>query len=322
MSNNPISLERDFLRQQFRITRSALGGLVGKSDTRSWSHPSKKSRKETHSKVSSFPKTVHKNSPDGIIYEYKKSFVPTNKHIDIVYFFKQFFFAKPKMKQKKKTQFRLSFFLHRLFYGLCLSVCLVLLAIIFLPSAYYAFFPADVVPLKTDQHGTVLGGAYAAGAASRKGPLPAPEKEESLPTGTWLIIPKIGVNTEILESAKPEDSLDKGVWRVPEFGTATDTSKPMILAAHRYGWKAWWLAGNQYWKYHSFYLLPDLVQGDLIQVIDGQRKYVYEVYAGEQAKEISDYNADLILYTCKFLDSPLRFFRYARRVDLRNPVGK
>lgn len=188
-----------------------------------------------------------------------------------------------------------------------------LLVLLFGPSLYYKVFPGDPVPLTTTETGTPLGGRFDSGTAQRQVPLPP--YDETLPDGTWLIIPRIGVRAEIQENENSEVALEKGVWRVPDFGKAGDVSKPMILAAHRYGYIWWWKNGSQYWRYNSFYLLPDLQQGDLVEVISEKRKYVYEIYAGEEATEISDYNADLILYTCKFLNGDLRFFRYARLLD-------
>jgi sortase (surface protein transpeptidase) len=134
--------------------------------------------------------------------------------------------------------------------------------------------------------------------------------DPTLPEGTWISIPKIGVNTQALALENSEAALEKGVWLVPEFGRPGDTTQPTIMAAHRYGWKWWWQ--NDYWKLHSFYLLTETQPGDLIEVITDQKKYVYEVYAADEGDHITDYSADLILYTCKFLNSPVRYFRYAK----------
>ncbi len=220
-----------------------------------------------------------------------------------------------------KTAPKVSLKLKKIIFGTTIAASLITLTILLAPSVYYTLFPSDPVPIKSDSSGSAMGGSYASGSSRVISRVVEPAYDENLPDGTWLIIPKIGVKTEILESADSEEALSKGVWRVPDFGTPSDLSKPMILAAHRYGWKAWWENGNQYWRYHSFYLLPKLEQGDLIEVISNHRKYLYEVYAGEQGEDITDYNADLILYTCKFLDSPLRYFRYARLVNPNKPAA-
>lgn len=136
-----------------------------------------------------------------------------------------------------------------------------------------------------------------------------PELDPSLPKENGLIIPKIGVKTEILEGENPEEVIRKGVWRVNNFGSPEDRSRPMILAAHRFGYLAW---SNVYRRLNSFYNLPKLRVGDSIEVIWNQRKYEYEIYGESEGDVITDYSADLILYTCKLFNSPVRVFRYAR----------
>lgn len=183
------------------------------------------------------------------------------------------------------------------------------------PAAYYHFFPSQTRVIQPATSGTPLGGDFSQGAAALvEEESYLPEKDESLPEGNWVVIPRIGVRTEMLQTEQPEDALPIGVWWVPDFGVPGDQDKPIILVAHRYGYKWWWK--DDYWKYHSFNLLPELEPGDLVEVIVDQRKWTYEIYAGEEGEEITDYQADLILYTCKFLNSPIRHFRYARLVEL------
>lgn len=191
---------------------------------------------------------------------------------------------------------------------------IVVALVIFVPAAYYLVFPADVIEITPPEQGTAFGGSFEdpiVEVPEEKAYLPP--KDESLPEGDWLIIPRIGVRTQLRETENPEEALAKGVWQVPDFGDPGDREEPMILAAHRYGWQWWWK--DDYWRYHSFNLLPDTEPGDRIEVISDQRKWVYEIYAGEEGEDITDYNADLILYTCKFLQGPLRHFRYARLID-------
>lgn len=182
-----------------------------------------------------------------------------------------------------------------------------------LPYAYYKFAPVDVVPVMPETTGTPLGGNFEEKTATPSGRQYQPPRDETLPEGQWIVIPRIGVRTELQATVNPEEALNTGVWRVPDFAAPGEFDKPMILAAHRYGWQWWWQ--TDYWKYHSFYLLPDLKPGDTVEVIADQRKWVYEIYAGEEGGDITDYQADLILYTCKFLNSPVRHFRYARVID-------
>lgn len=139
-----------------------------------------------------------------------------------------------------------------------------------------------------------------------------PPFDETLAKGTWISIPKIGVNTQAQATEDSTEALNTGVWLVPDFGRPGDTTQPVIMAAHRFGWKWWWK--TDYWKRNSFYLLTETQPGDKIEVIYDQRKWTYEIYAGDEGDEITDYDADLILYTCKFMNSPIRYFRYAKLV--------
>ncbi len=330
-----VSLERAFLNRQFRSIRHLLLGLPPHPGV--WPPISSSTTSKSEPLLKNFDLLVQKNSKvvapskmpqSATIFEHKRPEENINKQIDYLRSSDRLWKLPivsvapvlqispilPKLNQRSKK----NKFLAVLFGGV-VAICLILLTVLLAPTAYYSLFPGDPVPIKADTAGSVLGGNYSNGSARVVSKISAPVYDAHLPAGNWLIIPKIGVNTQILESPLPDESLNKGVWRVPDFGTPTDLSKPMILAAHRYGWKAWWENGNQYWKYHSFYLLPDLKPGDIVEVISDHRKYTYEIYAGEQAQDISDYNADLILYTCKFLDSPLRYFRYARLVDPNHP---
>lgn len=138
-----------------------------------------------------------------------------------------------------------------------------------------------------------------------------PQIDNSLSFETKLKIPSIRVDTKIHEAVLDnyESALKLGVWRVSDFGSPSDRSKPTILAAHRYGYLAW---SNYYRRTNSFYNLPKLKAGDIVEIDWQQRKYVYSVYGDSKGEEITDYSADLILYTCETLNSPVRIFRYAR----------
>jgi hypothetical protein len=138
-----------------------------------------------------------------------------------------------------------------------------------------------------------------------------PEFDENLPQENYLVITSIGVNGQIHEGENWEDVLRQGIWRVPEFAQP-NTGRPVILAAHRWGYLDW---SNQFRRRNSFYNLPRVEVGDQIEIVWNQRQYLYEVYAAETATQISDYTADLILYTCQLWESPIRVFRYARRVN-------
>jgi len=198
------------------------------------------------------------------------------------------------------------------------------------PSVYYEVFPVERVAQATDQNETPMGGEFSPrNQAVKEGESDKneaeeeaqekklieryiPEKSDNLPDGDWLVISRIGVNSQLQKTESEKEALDKGLWWVPDFGEPGDLQEPMIVAGHRYGWDWWWR--NEYWRYHSFNKLPELEPGDLVTVISDQRQWTYEIYAGEEGERISDYQADLILYTCKFLKSPVRIFRYARLI--------
>jgi sortase (surface protein transpeptidase) len=142
-----------------------------------------------------------------------------------------------------------------------------------------------------------------------------PAFDSRLPKTNRLIISKIGVDTEIAEATYDnyESALKMGVWRVSDFGAPSANSMPTILAAHRYGYLAW---SNLFRRENSFYNLPKLKVGDTVEIDWRQRKYIYEIYAESQGDAITDYTADLILYTCVDLTGPERIFRYARLIEI------
>ena len=142
-----------------------------------------------------------------------------------------------------------------------------------------------------------------------------PAFDPTLSPENWLIVDSIGVNSAIGENtyANLEETLRDGPWRVPDFGTPFTRENPTIIAAHRYGYLAW---TNQYRRERSFFNLPKVKEGDRIEVVWNRRKYIYEVYADSEGEEITDYRADLILYTCKFLDSDTRIFKYAKLLEI------
>ncbi|MBP7740706.1 sortase [Candidatus Woesebacteria bacterium] len=141
-----------------------------------------------------------------------------------------------------------------------------------------------------------------------------PEKDLALPLENSITIQKIGVKTNIIEqpAEKFEDALRIGVWRTPNFGTPLERDKPIILVAHRFGYLKW---DQAYREKNSFFNLPKLEVGDRVEIIWDQRRFNYEIYQKEEGINVSHYNADLILYTCKFLESDIRIFSYARLIN-------
>lgn len=148
-------------------------------------------------------------------------------------------------------------------------------------------------------------------------PKPSIARDTSLPEGQYLAIPTLGIDTTVWEASSSayEDALRKGVWRVPEFSSPAEASAkagtPIILAAHRFGYTAW---TQEYREKNSFYNLPDLKVGESIVLTWNQHRYTYKVTKIEEGSEITDYSSDLILYTCKFLVSPIRIIVYAELV--------
>ncbi len=142
-------------------------------------------------------------------------------------------------------------------------------------------------------------------------PPPLPDFDPSLPQENGLLIDKIGVRGEIHEGENWAEILKTGVWRVPDFGTPEDDTLPIILAAHRFGYVTW---TNSMRTLNSFYNLPKLKVGDRVEIVWNQRKYVYEIYQEETGTAITDYTADLILYTCNLWNSPTRIFKYLKRI--------
>lgn len=153
--------------------------------------------------------------------------------------------------------------------------------------------------------------AKAAEAASGRS---LPGFDPTLSKTNRLSIPSIGVDTDIEESTYEnyEIALKKGVWRVSDFGEPDKSGAPVILAAHRFGYLAW---TNSFRHYSSFYNLPKVEVGDVVNVIWEQRQYTYGIYKTEKGEAITDYSADLILYTCETLSGPERIFVYAKLVS-------
>lgn len=146
-------------------------------------------------------------------------------------------------------------------------------------------------------------------------PKPQITRDPSLPEGQYVAIPTLGIDTAVLEASSSayEEALRRGVWRGPEFATPeTSGERPIILAAHRFGYVDW---TQTYREKHSFYKLPDVRVGESIVLTWNQHRYTYKVTKVEEGTEITDYSSDLILYTCKFLVSPIRIIVYADLVE-------
>lgn len=142
-----------------------------------------------------------------------------------------------------------------------------------------------------------------------------PPFDASLPTENRIKIEAIGLDSAIHEASLEnfEEALKLGVWRAPDYNTPANQARPTILAAHRFGYLRW---SNLYRRHNSFFNLPKLKEGDTIEIVWRQRKYTYTVYAESSGEEITDYSADLILYTCNDLSSDVRIVKYARLLEV------
>lgn len=138
-----------------------------------------------------------------------------------------------------------------------------------------------------------------------------PPLDTSLPEGKFVIIPKIKVESPISTSKDYNEGLKQGSWIVSNYGTPEKTELPIILASHRFGYSSW---GIEKRNKISYYNLPQTNENDTVLIYWNQREYKYRIYKAEESTYITDYRADLILYTCKFFNSPVRIFRYAERI--------
>lgn len=108
-----------------------------------------------------------------------------------------------------------------------------------------------------------------------------------------LIIPKIGVNTEINENLS-EDGLEEGVWRKPESSTP-DQGGNTVLTAHRF----MYTSGPR-----TFYHLDKMKVEDKFSINWDGQKYEYEVVKIEVVEDDEmriegDSDESIVtLYTC------------------------
>lgn len=187
-----------------------------------------------------------------------------------------------------------------------------LILFIFLPGAIYSAFPQAYENEVSSLTIPVVDEIPTIAEAPHDDIPKLPPQDPALPKGERLRINKIDVDTSLTMSGDAVEALNDGPWADPQFGTPLANNLPIIIASHRWGGIGW--SSEQRTK-SSFNKLPSLGIGDTIELTWDQRKFEYKVYAVEENTQISDYKADLILYTCKFLwNSPVRIFVYAERV--------
>ncbi len=189
-----------------------------------------------------------------------------------------------------------------------LSVAIVLILIPTAPYIVYKLNPSETdnevkkITLAVEENGDI---------DTQANTNQLPVQDLSLPETPYIKIDKIGVFSPISTSSDYISALKKGSWIVPEYGTPLNGKKPIIIAAHRFGYVYW---GDAMRKQISFYNLPKTHVGDQIDIIWDQRVFTYKIYLEEEKTYLTDYSADLIIYTCKYFNSPIRIFRYAKLV--------
>ncbi len=140
--------------------------------------------------------------------------------------------------------------------------------------------------------------------------LQTPAIDTLLPAGRRIVIPSLGVDTEINLDKDERTALSKGAWLMPDYGSpGNDLNMPIVISAHRWGSVT---LSPEFRAKNLFINLPQLEIGNKIEIYWDQRKYVYQVVALEETDYVSRLS-DLILITCKFINSPQRIIVYAER---------
>lgn len=139
-----------------------------------------------------------------------------------------------------------------------------------------------------------------------------PHSPQVNPNIQWIVIPKIGVNTQILTQGTLKNRMYKGVAIINAFGTPDQPNitgkKPVILASHRFGY-VWWTPA--YRRTHSFHNIDKLKKGDTIYIRWKAKWYRYKVQKQVISATITEYSHDLILYSCISYTSKKRIIIYA-----------
>jgi sortase (surface protein transpeptidase) len=154
-----------------------------------------------------------------------------------------------------------------------------------------------------------------------EGIITLPPRKLELPEVNRIYIPKIGVSADIQTDVDPNVALDKGPWIVPEYADPEsrylrESYRPILIASHRFGYSSW---SQEKRNSISFFNLPNTDVGDSIIIVWQQREYIFEIFDKNESTFVRETDADLILYTCMYYNSPLRLFRYAYLSNPANP---
>lgn len=193
---------------------------------------------------------------------------------------------------------------------LFLTISIILFLVPSLPQLWYRVFPQSIKSEVENIQYVVNQTNEANKTNELKKELP--KFDSTLPKTDYIIIQTIGVKSPLQRGNDFETVLKHGSWMVNDFPTPSENLKPVIIASHRFGYITWSAKER---KEISFYNLPKLKVGDFIEIIWNQRKYKYKIVKSTEGIKITDYDVDLILYTCKLYNSPVRIFKYAVRAD-------
>lgn len=170
-------------------------------------------------------------------------------------------------------------------------------AIILVFAALIYFVASPFVPIATTYFKVLFdktGGYHYRGQAALQNVSVENSKNlKPIPKENTLVIPKIGVDTEILEGTDAK-ILNQGIWHRPKTGTP-DAGGNIVLAGHRY----MYASGPK-----TFYSLDKLKNEDKIIIFWQEKEYIYQVFetkvVSPNAVEIEDATAEptLTLFTC------------------------
>jgi len=135
--------------------------------------------------------------------------------------------------------------------------------------------------------------------------------------GRWLKIDSVGIETEIYvgtdinNEQEINNILARGVYGYPGSSQLGMRGKTVILAGHHYNIP---LASER--AKATFQNLNQVEVGDIVEISEDYKKWRYQIYKIETAREITEDDADLLMYTCVFWwDSNLRLFVYGVLLD-------
>lgn len=150
-------------------------------------------------------------------------------------------------------------------YGFEILAVLLLLYLVVLPFYPKFAYKYQVSPEAIEKSADIQYVKEASAAANLSSSFPDADYTVS---SNRVIIPKIGVNAPIVESADPEYGLSLGAWRVPESSTP-DKGGNTVITGHRFKY----LPPNNL----TFYMFHELEVNDIFTVIWEGDYYYYKI---------------------------------------------